>query len=120
MRFLLDANMPRRAVSEIIALGHEAEHVRDIGFADASDEKIADHAKRNRLILITRDYDFADIRNYPPAQYSGIIVLNVPDTAKADFIVETLLLFLNEPDLLNTLPGRLAIVQPGRLRFWPR
>ena len=52
--------------------GHEAVDVRDIGLGAADDSVIASHARKNGLCLVTRDKDFGDIRNYPPADYSGI------------------------------------------------
>jgi Domain of unknown function (DUF5615) len=50
---------------------HEAVYVRDIGMGGAADSDIAAYAQRYRLALVTRDFDFADIRNYPPTQYAG-------------------------------------------------
>jgi hypothetical protein len=34
-------------------------------------------------VLITRDFDFADIRNYPPSLYQGIVVFKLQDDATA-------------------------------------
>ena len=59
-------------------LGHDAVDVRDIGLRSAPDDVIADHARSNRLTLVTRDFDFADIRNYPPdelGQVSGRLAI---------------------------------------------
>jgi len=47
------------------------QQMRDAGRRDAPDNTIADYARRNHLVLITRDFDFADIRNYPPWLYEG-------------------------------------------------
>jgi len=38
MRFLLDANMPRAALLSVRKLGFQADHVRDIGLGDGTDE----------------------------------------------------------------------------------
>jgi predicted nuclease of predicted toxin-antitoxin system len=40
------------------------------------------NAKSNHLVLVTRDFDFADIRSYPPLLYQRIVVLNT--TQKSD------------------------------------
>lgn len=64
MHFLIDASLPRAAAILLRELGHEATDVRDAGMSDAADDTIAAYARRNRLVLITRDLDFADIRNY--------------------------------------------------------
>lgn len=47
-------------------LGHELTDVRDAGMRSAPDETIAAYAKSNHLVLITRDFDLADIRNTLP------------------------------------------------------
>jgi len=44
-------------------------------------QDIAVHAQTHQQVIITRDFDFADIRNYPPDQYSGMVVLDLPSHA---------------------------------------
>jgi predicted nuclease of predicted toxin-antitoxin system len=90
MRFFLDANMPRSAVSALLSLGHQVEFCRDIGMANALDEAIAAHARETQAALVTRDLDFADVRRYPPEQHAGIVVLRLPDDAVAFDIVNVL------------------------------
>jgi hypothetical protein len=87
--------------------------------SDAPDETIAAHARRNHLVLVTRDFDFADIRNYPPALYQGIIVLKLHEDAKAEQVVRLLASFAGRQDWLRHLHGRLAIVETWRVRFRP-
>jgi hypothetical protein len=50
--------------------------------------------------LVTGDFDFADIRNYPPQHYAGIVVLVIPPTVTATYITRLLDSFLVD---LNTL-----------------
>lgn len=100
--------------------GHTATDVRDIGLRGAKDAEIAEHARKHHLAILTGDFDFADIRRYPPAAYSGIVVLVLPATATATYIVQLLEGFLREEEVLADLPGRLAIVEPGRIRLRPR
>ncbi len=120
MRFLLDANMPRRLAGQMRGMGHVVFDVRDLAMGGAPDGQIADQARRNALTLITRDFDFADVRNYPPEQYSGLIVLELPDDARAEFICAVVRDLLQATPVLALLPGRLAIVQPGRVRLRPK
>ena len=72
MQFLIDANMPRSVAELLKRYDHEAVDVRDIGMGGATDSEIAAYAQRNSLVLVTRDFDFADIRNYPPGRYAGL------------------------------------------------
>lgn len=111
--------MPRSAAEMVRGLGFAALDVRDIGLGGAEDSRIAAYAQAHGLALITRDFDFSDIRNYPPASYAGIIVLRLPDDAVASQVVEVLRSFLCQSQLLPRLPGRLAVVDAQRVRFRP-
>jgi predicted nuclease of predicted toxin-antitoxin system len=117
MRFLIDANLPRRTSDVLIQAGHEAVDVRAIGLGGAPDPAIAAHAQSEGLAILTRDGDFGDIRNYPPAAYAGIVVLSVPDDFVADEVLRVLESFLSQTSLVARLPGRLAIVEAGRVRL---
>jgi predicted nuclease of predicted toxin-antitoxin system len=85
----------------------------------ADDNSIAAYARRNRQALITRDFDFADLRNYPPADYAGIVVLKLPDDATAAQVVKLVERFARQEEWLARLAGRLAIVELWRVRFRP-
>ena len=117
MRFLLDADLPRSSADVVRRHGYDAIDVRDLGPSVAKDPQIARYAQVERLCLITGDYGFADIRHYPPAQYVGIIVLNLPRTATASYINRLLDSFLKQTELIAQLPGKLAIVEAGRVRL---
>ncbi len=78
MKFLVDASLPRTCVGLIRRHGHEATDVRDIGLGAAPDPIIARHAKCGGLVLASADFDFADIRVYPPLEYTGIVVIDRP------------------------------------------
>ena len=119
MRFLIDANLPRSIVELIVRLGHEAAFARDIGLGAAPDAAIAAHARATQAALLTRDLDFADVRNYPPEQYSGIVVFRFPDDVVAKEIVRLAEIFLREPKFVGQLSGRLVIVERDRVRFRP-
>jgi predicted nuclease of predicted toxin-antitoxin system len=118
MRFLVDASLPRSATEMLRQNGHDVADVRDIGLRDATDDIIAAQARRERQAL-TRDLDFADIRNYPPGEYAGIVVLRLPDDASATQVVKILETFIRNADWLAALSGRLAIVEVWRVRFRP-
>jgi predicted nuclease of predicted toxin-antitoxin system len=119
VKFLLDANMPRSAAELLHELGHEVEDVREVLPGGADDAAVAAHAQARRLVIVTRDFDFADIRNYPPNHYPGIIVLELPDDAVAVQVTQALRSFVTRPELLARLTGRLAIVESWRVRFRP-
>jgi len=119
VRFLVDASLPRSTAEALRALGHAAVDVRAVGMGGARDEVIAAHAGQSGLAPITRDFDFADTRNYPPEQYSGIVVLDMPNHATATHVVRAVESFAQRAEWLEQLAGRLAIVEPSRVRFRP-
>ena len=87
------------------------------GWAHAPDTAIAAHARSHHAVIVTRDVDFADIRNYPPQEFNGIIVLRMPDDAVAQTIVNLLERFLKQTELSARLPGHLVILETDRVRF---
>jgi hypothetical protein len=72
---------------------------------NADDGAIARHARENAFCLITRDKDFGDIRNYPPGDYGGIIVLNLPDDFRTTDVLRLLEVFLSRKRMVGTLAG---------------
>ena len=119
MRFLIDADLPRSTKALLEENGHQAIDVRDIGLRYAKDPMVARYALDQLACLITGDFGFADVRNYPPEIYRGIVVLELPRDATANFILGLIGNFLQQPAILARLPGRLAIVKAGRIRLRP-
>jgi predicted nuclease of predicted toxin-antitoxin system len=117
--FLVDASLPRGTAPLIQSRGHQATDVRDIGLGGAPDQDIAAHAQTQQQVILSRDFDFADVRFYPPDQYAGIVVIDLPSTATAPTILNLVDNFLQQTHTLNDLPGRLAVVAPGRTRLRP-
>ena len=120
MKFLIDADLPRRTPGLFHRGGHEAVHVCDVGIGAAGDVEVAAYAQSQGMCLVTGDFGFADVRNYPPEKYPGLVVLQLPRTATADFILSLLESVLLQEGILEHLPGRLAIVSWGSIRLRPR
>ncbi len=59
MRFLVDAQLPPALASHIGSLGHFAEHVFDLGLAQAPDNQIRAAAAESGAVIVTKDEDFA-------------------------------------------------------------
>jgi predicted nuclease of predicted toxin-antitoxin system len=62
LRFLVDAQLPPALVGLFKLLGHEAEHVIEIGLETASDRAIWSYAKGRSAIVVTKDADFQALR----------------------------------------------------------
>ena len=117
MHFLIDANLPRSVGEVLRSYGHDAVDVRDIGMRHASDATIAEQARQEGWCLLTGDFDFSDRRRYPPSDYAGIVVLVIPSTVTSLYITQLLEMFLQQRDVVEQLPGKLAIVEAGRVRL---
>lgn len=117
MKFLVDEDLPRSAAPLLRELGYDAADVRDVGLRGFSDDKIAAYAKANGLCLVTADGGFANIRQFPPRDYHGVVVLDLPPRATLSVILRLLREFFTHPDIVRDLSGKLAIVAFGRVRL---
>jgi predicted nuclease of predicted toxin-antitoxin system len=113
MHFLIDASLPRSAAILLRQLGHDATDVRDAGMGDAPDDGIAEYARRNRLILITRDLDLRISATTLRPSTRESLCSNFAKTLLRR-VLET---FVSRGDWLAHLNGRLAILEDWRVRF---
>jgi predicted nuclease of predicted toxin-antitoxin system len=77
MRFKVDENLPTELTQLLVERGHDAHTVLDQRLGGSPDARIAEVCKREDRALITLDLGFADIRAYPPADYSGLVVFRL-------------------------------------------
>jgi predicted nuclease of predicted toxin-antitoxin system len=115
MKLKLDENLGRRGADALRAAGHDVATVYQEGLNTATDGTVIDAATSEGRALVSLDLDFANPLLYPPDRYAGIAVLRVPPrTTVRDLqvAVEALIDGLSKMDL----PGRLWIVQRGRIR----
>ncbi len=117
MRFLIDEDLPRSVDNLLRQYGHEAIDIRDIGLRGASDADIAAYAQKQRLCILSGDIGFGDIRNYPPKEYFGIVVLRLPTKATSATILNLLKSFLVQTKIVDQLNGKLAVIEPSRVRI---
>lgn len=111
---LLDNCVPRRYLRLLSGWGYESTLMTDYIAADSADAEVISLAVRLDAILLTVDLDFANILDYPPADYGGIVVLryHIHNETELDDTLRTALDDLYRDDLR----GALIIVSPGRYR----
>ena len=117
MHFLIDADLPRSVGNLLKSSGHDVTDVRDIGLRGADDAQIAAYAQNNGLCLLSGDLGFADIRNYPPDRYHGLVIFRLSADATAADILAILQHFITRTEVINDLNGKLAIIEHGRFRI---
>lgn len=65
MLFLVDTNLPKALAAWIAARGHKAEHVLDLGLAQAKDSDLWRRASETDAVIVSKDEDFADLARQP-------------------------------------------------------
>ncbi len=70
VKFIIDAHIPRRVATWLVASGHDAIHTLDLPDGNrTTDEQINDLAEREDRVVVTKDADFVDshlLRGRPP------------------------------------------------------
>lgn len=84
MRFLVDAQLPRRVTRWLTEKGHEARHTLDLPLGNRTpDADIIAFAAREQYIVVTKDEDFVRsflLRGEPP----GLLLIATGNIANAD------------------------------------
>jgi hypothetical protein len=115
LKFKIDENLPAEAAAALRAFGYEADTVGDELLSGAEDHTISERVRSEARILITLDLDFANVRNYPPGEHPGIVVLRVKTQDKENVLayIKRLAMVLR-----NRHPvGEFWIVDRDRIRF---
>lgn len=61
MKLLVDNQLPAALARFLSASGLDCQHVLDIGLEAASDQTIWDLARKENLVIVTKDEDFAQL-----------------------------------------------------------
>ncbi len=77
MKFKTDENMPSEIAEMLRESGYDALSVPEQHLSGESDPVVARICQKEKRVLLTLDTDFADIRTYPPDDFSGIIVFRL-------------------------------------------
>lgn len=115
MKFKIDENLPIEIAKLLIENDHDAKTVNEQQLKGANDSVLINLCKQEKRAIITFDTDFSNIREYPPNEYAGIIVLRLSSQAKNHVInvfQKTLLAIETEP-----LKEHLWIVEDNVIRI---
>ena len=115
LKVLCDENLPRAVANWFVEQGCDTALVTP-GMTDAS---VAARAQKEKRILITFDSDFANILNYPPQEFFGIIRINVhPPTIT--LVLRALELVMKRLKTQKNFKGKLIIAEPFGFRIWEK
>jgi predicted nuclease of predicted toxin-antitoxin system len=73
MKFLIDENIRKEVIDFIVSLGYDVLIVP----SGCADQEVAKIAKEEKRIILTHDIHFANILEYPPQEFSGIIRIRI-------------------------------------------
>ena len=115
MRFLVDANVSPRVAALLVAAGHDAVAVRDVGLAAAADDDILDQAFDEDRVIISHDTDFGTLLAARRQVKPSFILVRSSDPLTADDVAGLLLANLDAvtDDLAA---GAIVTFARGRLR----
>lgn len=101
MRFVVDAQLPPALARYLSSVGHEAEHVGDVGLLGASDERIWDYAAAAGAVLVTKDEDFVTMRALRRHGGPAVIWVRIGNTTKQALIARFEAAFVAIADALK-------------------
>ncbi len=115
MRFKVDENLPIEVAEALRQAGHDAATVLEERYGGSADARLATLCQREGRVLVTLDMDFADIRNYPPAEFPGLIVLRLRQQDKP-YVLDV---FMRLMEVLEQEPveRQLWIVEETQIRI---
>jgi hypothetical protein len=115
VRLKTDENLPVLVAGLLRAAGHDVETADAEGLVGKPDPAVLQVCQTERRAFVTLDLGVADIRQYPPADYEGLIVLRPrhQSIGAIQALVSGLIPQLSREPLV----GQLWIVEPGRIRL---
>ena len=118
LRLFADQCVPIVVIEALREAGHEVQYLRDFLPVESPDLVVISKAQELESILISLNGDFANIFNYPPANYQGIIALQVRNHPEVlPQIVSRLKNYLSDHPDMGYYKGKLFLVEVHRIRI---
>jgi predicted nuclease of predicted toxin-antitoxin system len=118
LRFFADHCISNSIIQSLRTARYEVFRLRDHTRPESPDSVVLSKAQELDALLLSLNGDFADIVVYPPAQYKGIVALQVRNHPEViPHIMERLKNYLSAQPDMNHYLGKLLIVEPHRIRI---
>ena len=118
LRFFADHCISNFIIKTLQEAGNEVFRLRDYISTDSADQIVISKAQELNSILISLNGDFADIVSYPPANFKGIISLQVKNHPEIiPQIITRLNGYLCSYPSMNHYKGKLFVVEVHRIRI---
>ncbi len=118
LKFFADHCIPNSIIQRLLDAGHEVLRLKDYIPVESPDPSVIATAQRLDSILISLNGDFANKLNYPPANYKGIIALQVRNHPEIipQLMVRLINYLSSNPDV-SSYRGKLILVEVYRIRI---
>ena len=117
LRFFADHCVSNAIIQPLRHAGHEALRLRDHLPIESADGVVIERAQQLDSLLLSLNGDFADIVIYPPANYRGIIALQVRNHPEIiPQLMARLQGYLSSRSEMAYYRGKLLVVEVHRIR----
>jgi predicted nuclease of predicted toxin-antitoxin system len=118
LKFFADQCVSGSIIRALREEGHEILRLKDSISVDSPDPVVIAKAHELDAILLSLNGDFADIVSYPPADYKGIIALQVRNHPEAiPQLISRLIGFISSHPDRQYFVGKLLLIEPHRIRI---
>lgn len=118
LKFFADHCVSNYIIQTLRDAGHEVLRLRENIAPDSPDSLVIATAQQLETILISLNGDFADIITYPPANYRGIIALQVRNHPEIiPQLMTRLKAYLSTHPDMSHYVGRLFLAEVHRIRI---
>jgi predicted nuclease of predicted toxin-antitoxin system len=117
LRFLADHCISNSIVRALQEAGCEVLRLRDALPIESPDPVVIAKAQELNAILLSMNGDFADLVNYPPRNYEGILALQVRNHAEVvERLMSRLIAYLQAYPAKDHYRGKLFVIEVDRIR----
>lgn len=118
LRFLADHCVSNSVIQALRDAGHEVLRLKDHIPTDSPDSVVISTAQQLDAVLVSLNGDFVDIVTYPPANYEGIIALQVRNHPEVlPQLISRLKDYLSLHLDMKYYAGKLLLVEAHRIRI---
>ncbi|PSB20130.1 hypothetical protein C7B65_08740 [Phormidesmis priestleyi ULC007] len=118
LKFFIDQCVPASIGKFLQDSGHEVLILKDYIPIEAPDQIVIAKAQELGAILVSLNGDFADIVAYPPANYRGIISVQLRNHPEIiPLLMQRLVDYLSNYGDVGHYQGKLFIVEVNRIRM---
>lgn len=118
LRFFADQCVPTTVTTSLANAGYQVYCLRDYLPIESPDSIVIAKAQELAAILISLNGDFANILDYPPVDYQGIVALRIRNHPEVlPEIVSRLKNYLLANPSMGHYKGKLILVEAHRIRI---